>query len=381
MTPAVPVTRPGRDGAAVRPAESLVLSAWSAVSPFGTGAACYRDGLRADRGAVTDLDQEVFPGPYTRAGVVPDFSAAGALGRKGTRTMDRVTALAVSAFGNLLESCAPGLLDRPERVGLVLGTGSGSVQSIMDFTRDSLTGERPYLVDPARFPNTVMNRAAGQSAIWHGIKGPNTTVSAGWLTGLHVLGYAARLHRGGHCDRVLCGSAEEYSVQRAWLEWHAAGPGLRPPLAEGCAVWLMETDAAAREAGRTPLARLLGTRFRGCQEAEEAPAALSACVREALESVGASARDVRLVVPLGAGGEERTVLDALPGADPVRIGCRRLLGDASAAATAFQIVAVLARAEDRLWSDGALALVTGVDRDGTVGCALLGAGPGSGATG
>ncbi|MEU3504322.1 beta-ketoacyl synthase N-terminal-like domain-containing protein, partial [Streptomyces hundungensis] len=226
-------------GPTVRPAPAgdLVFSAWSALSPYGTGREAYRAGLAAGANAQAPLDPSHHPGPYQQAALVPEFSPAGALGKKGTRTMDRLTALAVAAYGQLLQECGPDVVEHPERLALVLGTGHGSVQSIMDFTRDSLTGERPYLVDPARFPNTVMNRMAGQSAIWHGIKGPNTTVAGGWLTGLLALGYAARLHRGGHCDRVLCGAAEEYSTQRAWLEWHAAAEAERPPLGEGAVVW------------------------------------------------------------------------------------------------------------------------------------------------
>ncbi|MEU4076209.1 3-oxoacyl-ACP synthase [Streptomyces venezuelae] len=352
--------------------DELVFTAWSSVSPYGMEAAAYAEGIGSATGALADLDPEAFPGPYRQGAVVPEFTAAGALGKKGTRTMDRVTALAVSTFGHLLDECGPALVERPESVALVLGTGSGSVQSIMDFTRDSLTGDRPYLVDPARFPNTVMNRAAGQSAIWHGIKGPNTTVAGGWLTGLLVLGYAGRLHRGGHCERVLCGVAEEYSEQRAWLEWHAAEEGTRPPLGEGGAAWLLESAEAARDAGRTPLARLLGTRFRAYHRPDEAADALTTCVRALLDEAGADPDDVRLVVPLGTAGEEDAVRRALPtGREPEWIRCRPLLGDTSAAATGFQTAAVLARAAGGGLPAGQLALVTGIDRDGTVGCALL----------
>ncbi|MFI1018834.1 beta-ketoacyl synthase N-terminal-like domain-containing protein [Streptomyces sp. NPDC020965] len=360
-----------------RPAAGgLVLSAWSALSPYGTGAEVYGAGIRDALAAVTPLDPEEYPGPnpgpYDRAGLVPGFSAAGALGRKGTRTMDRVTALAVATFGQLLEHCGPALLERSERVGLVLGTGSGSVQSTMDFTRDSLTGDRPYLVDPARFPNTVMNRAAGQSAIWHQVRGPNTTIAGGWLTGLLALGYAARLHRGGHCDRVLCGVAEEFSVQRAWLEWHAAEGAARPPLGEGGAAWLLEPADAARRAGRPAIARLLGTGFRAYHEPDGAGPALTECIRSVLADAGVAAGTVRIVAPLGTDGEEAAVRAALPdGARPEWIRCRPLLGDTSAAATGFQTAAVLAAAGAGRLPGGAPALVTGIDRDGTVGCALL----------
>ncbi|AYG80711.1 3-oxoacyl-[acyl-carrier-protein] synthase 2 [Streptomyces hundungensis] len=362
-------------GPTVRPAPAgdLVFSAWSALSPYGAGREAYRAGLAAGANAQAPLDPSHHPGPYQQAALVREFSPAGALGKKGTRTMDRLTALAVAAYGQLLQECGPDVVEHPERLALVLGTGHGSVQSIMDFTRDSLTGERPYLVDPARFPNTVMNRMAGQSAIWHGIKGPNTTVAGGWLTGLLALGYAARLHRGGHCDRVLCGAAEEYSTQRAWLEWHAAAEAERPPLGEGAVVWLLEPAASASAAGRTPLARLLGTRFRAYHRPAAAADALTTCVRAVLDDAGVDAASVRVVAPLGAEGEEDAVLRALPeGADPRLIRCRPLLGDASAAATAFQTGAVLALAEEGGLPPGATALVTGIDRDGTVGCALLG---------
>lgn len=358
---------------------ALVFSTWSAVSPFGVGSDSFREGIRVGRSAIAALDREAYPGPFAQGALVPGFSAAEYVGRKGTRTMDRVTAIAVTAVGRLLADGGPELTARPEETGLVLGTGSGSVQSIMDFTRDSLVGERPYHVDPARFPNTVMNRAAGQSAIWHGIKGPNTTIAGGRLTGLTALSYAARLHRGGHCARVLCGAAEEYSVQRAWLEWHGRdGADQASPLGEGGAVFLLESAEDARDAGRPVRARLLTTRFRAFGEPGGARAALVECVRDALKQVGARAEDVQLVAPVESGGtlagvEEQAVGEVLGAARPRWLGSRALLGDTSAAAGSLQLAAVLAVLDDEGVAPGGLALVTAVDRDGTAGCALLAA--------
>lgn len=366
---------PGAVGAGRSPDDELVVTAWSAVTPFGLDRADFSAGVLTGRSALAALDQEQPGGPYRSAGLVPGFSAVDALGRKGTRTMDRVTALAVTAVDRLITSCGPGLLEHPERVGLVLGTGHGSVQSIMDFTRDSLTGEKPYHVDPARFPNTVMNRAAGQSAIWHGIKGPNSTIAGGRLTGLLALSYAARLHRGGHCDRVLCGAAEEYSEQRAWLEW-AGGNGAEA-LGEGGTVVLLESARQARESGRKPLVKLLDVRFRAYQGdgpsgPGSASAALAACVRSALDRAGLPARTVGLVAPGGGDAEWAAVVEALDGAAVRRLDCGPLTGDTSAASTALQLAAVLAAVERGELRPGTAALVTGIDREGQVGCALLG---------
>ncbi|GAB3892787.1 beta-ketoacyl synthase N-terminal-like domain-containing protein [Kibdelosporangium lantanae] len=315
---------------------------------------------------------DISEGPFEQAGLVPHFSAASHLGRKGTRTMDRVTALAVRTAGDLLADTG---LAATDRVGVVLGTGHGSVQSIMDFTADSLTGEKPYHVDPARFPNTVMNRAAGQIAIWHGIKGPNTTIAGERLTGLLALSYALRLHRGGRADQILCGAAEEYSTHRAWLEWHSRNTADQAtPLGEGAAMLLLESRESAQRAGRQRLATVLGTRFMAYHRPADAADALARCVQTVLAQSGTAGADVRVVVPLGGDmgrAEEDGVVDALGGSGQKWVHTRPLIGDTSAAATALQLAAALAMLEA---DPAGPALVTGIDRDGTVGCCLLGVG-------
>jgi 3-oxoacyl-[acyl-carrier-protein] synthase II len=359
-------------------ADELVLSAWSAVSPFGVDSAEFGAGVRAGQRAVATLDQDVYPGPFREAGLVPDFDVARTLGRKGTRAMDRLTAIAVTAVRNLVDQCGPGVTADPERIGLVLGTGWASVQTIMDTTTDSLTGDKPYHVDPARFPNTVMNKAAGQSAIWHTIRGPNTTITGDRLTGLLALSYAMRLIRGGHCDRVLCGAAEEYSVQRAWLEWHAGTEDGRPDaIGEGSAIFLLESFGAAVQAGRKPSARVRATRFRAYGDPADARATLADCVRDALRKADASPADVRFVAPLEAEGrdgtaEQAAIADVLGDAKPQRLRCRALTGDTSSVSTGFQIAAVFAASADDPLHPDELALVTAIDRDGLVGAALLG---------
>ncbi|MBT2491898.1 3-oxoacyl-ACP synthase [Streptomyces sp. ISL-96] len=351
--------------------DSLVVSGWSAGSPYGLGAEAFADGVRENRDATSASGQ----GPYERAGTIPDFDIRGILGRKGTRSMDRATAIAVATAGMLLRTAGPGLAqDRPEDVGMVLGTGHGSVQSIMDFTRDALTGEKPFHVDPALFPNTVMNRAAGQSAIWHTLRGPNTTVAGGALTGLLALNYASRLLRQGHCEAVLCGAVEEYSAERAWLEYHGRRDETRRsagPLGEGCALFLLEPRRRAESYGRTPVATLLGSRFIGFPEPEQAQHAVVRAVTEALKEADVRPEDVALIVPSdnggSLGGREEVALSEVFGPHrPPRLRLRRLIGDASAAAAAFQVAAALSVA-----GPGDLALVTSVAPDGQAGCTLL----------
>jgi 3-oxoacyl-[acyl-carrier-protein] synthase II len=363
----------------------LVVSGWSAVSPYGMGAPAFAAGLLAGDDGVSKLDPAVWPGPYEYAGIVPDFDIQAVLGTKGTRSMDRITGLAVTTVRLLFDEFGPELAGAPEDVGLVLGTGSGSVQSIMDFTRDSVTGEKPFHVDPARFPNTVMNCAAGQSAIRYRLKGPNTTVSGGALTGLLALSYASRLHRRGRGQVFLCGAVEEYSTQRGWLEWHAAGGAGQTDVAsagghgapgEGCALLLLESSASAAENGRRPLAAVLGSAFAAFPTPDRARSALAGCVSRVLADAGSAPQDVRLVVAADASGglgeaESGALDDALGAVRPDRLSCRSRIGDTAAASSAFQLAAVLAAADQRPELAGGLALVTSVDPEGTAGCALL----------
>ncbi|OLR91928.1 beta-ketoacyl synthase N-terminal-like domain-containing protein [Actinokineospora bangkokensis] len=345
-------------------APELVVTAWSALSPYGVGAEAFGAGVLAGRSALADPAGAA--GPYPRAGMVPGFTPKDHLGRRGTRAMDRLTGLAVSAVGLLVTEGGPGLTDDLERVGLVLGTGSGSAQSIMDFTTESLVGDRPYLVDPAQFPNTVMNKAAGQSAIWHGLRGPNTTITGDWLTGLLALSYASRLLRNRRCDRVLVGAVEECTPQRGWLEWHAGGDGeARPALGEGGAAFLLEP--AGDTGGRTPLAVLRSTRFRAA--GDDLAGALAVCVDSALADAGVGADQVRVAAPLLAvdGAERAALRAALGDPGPRVLDTRALIGDTTAAAAGFQVAAVLAA----LAEDGGTGLVTSVGRDRMVGAAVL----------
>ncbi|MFJ4095297.1 beta-ketoacyl synthase N-terminal-like domain-containing protein [Kitasatospora sp. NPDC089913] len=355
-----------------------VITAWSAVSPFGVGREAFAEGLRERRSAELPLAPEPWQAPAETAFLVPDFDIRTALGKKGTRSMDRATGLAVTTVGRLLDD-AP----RNRQVGtgedsaLVLGTTIGSVQSQMDFTRDSFTGERPYFVDPARFPNAVMNCAAGQSAIWHRLKGANTTIAGGHAAGLYALNYSRRLLQFGRARTVLCGAVEEFSHARSWLDRHAHDPladGPARPAGEGCGLLLVER-ADPDDRDQPVLAELLAVRM-GIALDGDVRTALASCVAHALRRAEVRPEELWAVstseLPGPLGEQEQAVVEAATaGASPRRLTQAALLGDTVAASAAFQVAGVLVHAEDDPSAAGRVALVTSVDRDGAVGCALL----------
>lgn len=354
-----------RPGPARQGRGTLVLSGWSAISAYGVGRDALAEGVRSGHSAVIDPAQPV---------VVPGFDVVEQLGGKGTRRMTRSTAFVATAIGALLRELGPEVTRDPAQIGLVLGVGQGNVDVTMDFTRTALTGSKPYHVDAMRFPDTFLNRAAGHSAIWHHLKGPNTTLAGGRLSALLALSYATRLYRGGHCPRLLVGATEEYSDARALLaEAAARRHGRTPTLGEGCMVTLLESADDAAAAGHVPVATVLSTHFRASPVPADGAADLAACVRSALAKAGADASQITLVVPLGelAEPEDAGIREVIGESGAHWLRCRPLLGDSFAASAGLNLCAALAVGQ--YWPEhGDLALVTGIDQDGTVGCALLG---------
>ncbi|TDD44126.1 beta-ketoacyl synthase N-terminal-like domain-containing protein [Saccharopolyspora elongata] len=353
-----------------------VISAWSTISPFGLSSAEFAEGVRSGRKAAVRLDRDEWRVPFEEAHLVPGFDIRSVLGRRGTRSMDRASGLAVAAVGRLLDGAGgerlPGV---GEDTGLALGTSTGSAQSMMDFTRDSLVGERPYLVDPARFPNTVMNCAAGQSAIWHRLKGPNTTIAGGRATGLLALQYALRLQKAGRAETLLCGAVEEFSTARAWLEWHATDRRDNV-LGEGAAVWLLERAGTARDNGRPGIAEVIGLEFGFAKDGREIRPVLGAGLRRLLDRSGVAPEEIWAVADSQAPGvdgeEERAAIaDVLGTATPRRVPCAESIGDTSAASAAFQVAAVLALAEDGGAGGARKVVITSAESNGVVGAALL----------
>ncbi|WP_433598121.1 beta-ketoacyl synthase N-terminal-like domain-containing protein [Nocardia sp. CA-135953] len=343
---------------------TLAITGWSVLSPYGPDRDAFTRGLTERRCALRAVrDEEGLP--HARVGAIDTFETRAHLGRKGTRAMDRATGLAVATVGMILAARTI----EPADTALVLGTTTGSARSMMEFTRDSLTEDKPYHVDPARFPNTVMNCAAGQCAIWHGLTGPNTTISSGRGTLLAALNYAERLHRNGHTERVLCGAVEELSEHRAWLEWHGtADPARRTEaLSEGCAMFLLEPAARAEADGGAVYAEILAVTFRrGApeQRRDSAATAIRACLDRAgiaPEQVWALAIEDDIDSVASVFGTHTDALRHLPIAE--------LLGDLGAVSAGMQLAAVLAhaRADER----GRAAVVATTDPDGAATALVL----------
>jgi 3-oxoacyl-[acyl-carrier-protein] synthase II len=322
--------------------------------------AAVRAGTAVSAG-VADLYEE--PLPSAEAPAIVDFDVRAHLGRKGTSFLDRATALALVACGRALADRDLPLDDENRhRVGVVLGTTIGSLKSTMDFSRETLVQDKPYLVNPVLFPNTVMNCASGQSAIRYGLRGPNATVAGGPVAFLSALRYAVNALRRGYADALLVGGVEEFTPNTAW----AASLTGTAPAGEAAAVYVVENPDALPGA-RRPLADVLSvaTGFGPGDPAE----AVASCVRRAVVAAGVRMDELRAVASGDAQAAD-SVRSLLPrGCDELAV--RPALGECQAAGGALALSALLGRYAEDAALHGRPALIAGVGRDGAVAAAVV----------
>lgn len=195
-------------------AQDIVITGVGIVASNGIGKDAFWDALENGKSGIKPV--ALFETDFMRtklAGEIRDFDAKTYLGEKGLRLLDRSTKLVNVAAKLALEDANFQVTEQnTDQVGVVLGTTLGSVWSISEFDKTALT-EGPRYVNPALFPNTVINSPASQVSIRFGIKGFNTTIATGFTSTLDALKYACDFIRWGRAKAVLVGGVEELCLQ------------------------------------------------------------------------------------------------------------------------------------------------------------------------
>lgn len=184
------------------------------ISSLGDSPSRFHQALCDEQSGLHPVEESVFEQPINRqAGRINSFKPEAYLPNKNLRPLDRTGQLVVSAAKLALNSSgwtSEKLMEH--EVGLVLGTMFGSIHTISKFDRQALL-QGPSCASPMDFANTVINAAAGQTAIWHKLRGINSTVGCGSTSGLTALGYASDLIHFGQQKAVLAGGADEFCFE------------------------------------------------------------------------------------------------------------------------------------------------------------------------
>ena len=192
----------------------VVITGIGVISSNGIGKDAFQDALFEGISGIKPIslfDTQAYK--VKTAGEVKDFSPQDFLGQKGLRTLDRSTKLLSSAAKLALDDARLEITEEnTSDIGVAVGSTMGSVQSISEFDKEAIR-EGPRYVNPALFPNTVINSPASQVAIKFNIKGFNATLSTGFSASLDAIQYAVDFLRFGRAKIVLAGGVEELCIQ------------------------------------------------------------------------------------------------------------------------------------------------------------------------
>lgn len=206
------------------------------VSSLGNSPESLHSALCGQKSNFGRVDEYQAEGLVPRAGGrITSFKPEQYLQGRLLRPLDRTGRLVAAAAKLALESSgwtSESLITH--EVGLVVGTMFSSMHTIIQFDRHSLTAGPSY-ASPMDFANTVINSPAGQSAIWHKLRGINSTIAGGTSSGLMALGYAADLIAYRNQTAILAGGADEFCFE-AFLGCEHAGLLHELPDKEECTV-------------------------------------------------------------------------------------------------------------------------------------------------
>jgi 3-oxoacyl-[acyl-carrier-protein] synthase II len=192
------------------------------VSPLGVGTELNWATLIAGKCGIRKLNDTFTSFPTRIAGIVPrgtgpgEFNIEHAVGRANLRSQgvdfvgfaQEAAAAALRDAG--LEGEALGSYAR-DMFGVCIGSGIGSIDEVASVAQLlSVNGLEVGLrkVSPYFVPRILVNMAAGNVSIRHGLRGPNLALSTACASGAHAIGEAFRMIKYGDADAMLAGGTE-----------------------------------------------------------------------------------------------------------------------------------------------------------------------------
>jgi 3-oxoacyl-[acyl-carrier-protein] synthase II len=179
----------------VTPVGTDVESSWSALVAGTPGAA-----------PITKFDPQQLSVRF--ACEVKGFDALRYMDRKEARRYDLFAQFALAAAHQAVTQAGlEGKVPDPDRVGVVIGSGIGGMQTYEENCKAFVT-KGPDRVSPFFVPMFIPDIAAGLVSIRYGLKGPNYATVSACASSAHAIGDSFNLIRHGQADAMVTGGAE-----------------------------------------------------------------------------------------------------------------------------------------------------------------------------
>lgn len=254
----------------------VAITGLGAVTPVGLNVGDFWKSLIEGKSGVTRITR-FDPSPFTVhiAAEVKGFEPSGFMDRKEVRRTDRFTHLAYKAALEAVEDSGVDIGKRPDRVGVLIGSGIGGVETWEEQHNKMLEGG-PGRVSPLFVPMMIIDTASGFTSIKLGAKGPNFSTVSACASGAHAIACAYDIVRNGAADVMVAGGSEApitplslagFSNMKALSNRNDAPERASRPfdrerdgfvMAEGAGVLILEELQAARSRGASIYAELMG---------------------------------------------------------------------------------------------------------------------------
>ena len=259
------------------PQTRVVITGVGAITPLGLSMTTTWDNLLAGQSGIAPITRfDASELRTTFAGEVRDFDPANYMDRKEARRLDSYIQYALAATKEAIADAKIDLsAEIPNRVGCIVGTGIGGVQSTMEgFEIAESKGLRR--VNPFMVPNMLVDSAAGKIAIEYNVHGVNHAVVSACASGTSACGEAFEVLRRGDADVMIVGGAEAaispvivagFDVMGALSQRNDDPQGACRPfdndrdgfvISEGAAIVIMETEEHALARGARIYAEVIG---------------------------------------------------------------------------------------------------------------------------
>ncbi|MBS5468716.1 MAG: beta-ketoacyl-ACP synthase II [Clostridium sp.] len=190
-------------------ANRVVITGMGAITPVGNDVETFWNSLKEKKtgfGEITYFDTADFK--VKLAAQVKDFDPKNYMDVKTARRMEPFSQFAVAAASQALAQSGLDMeKEDPFRVGVSIGSGIGSLQSV-EREYKKLLEKGPNRVNPLLVPMMICNMAAGNVSIQYGLKGKCINVVTACATGTHSIGEAFRSIQCGEAEVMLAGGTE-----------------------------------------------------------------------------------------------------------------------------------------------------------------------------
>ncbi|MFP3754825.1 3-oxoacyl-[acyl-carrier-protein] synthase 2 [compost metagenome] len=286
----------------------VVVTGAGAISALGNDWTTVRERLASGRNAVVRMPEWAdIKGLNTQLGApVPPFALPAHYTRKATRSMGRVSLMAVLASEAALADA--GLTGHPiitgGQMGIAYGSSTGTPSAIQDFGR-MMTERTTEDISATTYIRMMPHTTAVNIGVFFGITGRILTTSSACTSGSQGIGYAYETIRAGRQVAMLAGGGEELDATEAAVfdtlfatSTRNDAPEATPRpfdadrdglvLGEGAGTLVLEELEHAQARGARILAEIVGygTNSDGAHVTQPQAATMAVAMRQALEDAG-----------------------------------------------------------------------------------------------